>query len=150
MIRLTIAAALLAGAAPLAAATHEIAAGDGAQDKLQEVLITAQPGDEIVLGAGRFVLTDGLSLDVAHHPLVSVTADGHLFFCLYATAGLDIRTPLRDGASDDDLATLIASAWRDRSDRGAEARLLAPDRSVFIAVDDLRRSPQLEMHTRGG
>ncbi len=54
---------------------------------------------------------------------IRLTADGHLFLCLYATSGLDIRTPLRDGASDDELATLIASAWQQRTDRGAEARL---------------------------
>ena len=45
---------------------------------------------------------------------------------------------------------MIATAWQARTDRGAEARLAAPDRSVFIAVDELRRAPQLEMHTRGG
>ncbi len=56
---------LVAAAMPLAAATHKVEAGDGAQERLQEALILAQPGDEIVLAAGRFVLTDGLSLDVA-------------------------------------------------------------------------------------
>jgi cyclic pyranopterin phosphate synthase len=79
-----------------------------------------------------------------------LTADGHLFFCLYATKGLDIRTPLRDGASDEDLSALISTAWQARADRGAEARLHAPDRGAFIAVDALRKAPQLEMHTRGG
>ena len=81
---------------------------------------------------------------------IRLTADGHLFFCLYSTSGLDIRTPLRAGASDEELAAMIATAWQARTDRGAEARLAAPDRSVFIAVDELRRAPQLEMHTRGG
>ncbi len=81
---------------------------------------------------------------------IRLTADGHLFSCLYATQGLDIRTPLRDGASDDDLSGLVSAAWQQRADRGAEARLSAPDRGAFIAVEDLRRSPQLEMHTRGG
>lgn len=57
--------ALAAIAAPLAAATHTVVAGEGAQERLQEALILAAPGDEIVLGEGRFVLTDGLSLDVA-------------------------------------------------------------------------------------
>jgi parallel beta-helix repeat protein len=61
-VALTAAAPNAFGAA--SAATHTIAAGDGAQDRLQEVLITAQPGDEVVLGAGRFTLDDGLSLDV--------------------------------------------------------------------------------------
>ncbi len=56
--------ALTAAASPALAATHEIAAGEGAQERLQEALIVAQPGDEVVLGAGRFVLDDGLSLDV--------------------------------------------------------------------------------------
>ena len=54
----------LATASPLAAATHEVAAGEGAQERLQEALILAAPGDEVVLGEGVFVLTDGLSLDV--------------------------------------------------------------------------------------
>ncbi len=53
----------LALAAPLHAKTIEVAAGDNAQTRLQEALITAQPGDTVQLGAGRFVLTDGLSLD---------------------------------------------------------------------------------------
>lgn len=64
MIRLTLAAALLASAAPAFAATHAIAPGEGAQERLQEALILAVPGDEIVLEAGRFAITDGLSLDV--------------------------------------------------------------------------------------
>mgnify|MGYP002777010980 CR=1 FL=1 len=66
MVRTAIAAALLLSAAPLAAATHDVAAGEGAQQRLQEALIMAAPGDEIVLGAGRFALDDGLSLDVAN------------------------------------------------------------------------------------
>lgn len=64
MNRLALVAALLASAAPLAAETHRVAPGEGAQERLQEALILAEPGDEIVLEAGRFVLTDGLSLDV--------------------------------------------------------------------------------------
>ena len=38
--------------------------GNGAQERLQEALIAAEPGDIVELGAGRFALTDGLSLDV--------------------------------------------------------------------------------------
>ena len=58
------AAALVAAAMPLAAETHSVESGEGAQERLQEALILAQPGDEIALDAGRYVLTDGLSLDV--------------------------------------------------------------------------------------
>ena len=49
---------------PVSAATREVAPGDDAQARLQEALILAEPGDEVVLGPGRFVLTDGISLDV--------------------------------------------------------------------------------------
>jgi parallel beta-helix repeat protein len=60
---ITAAASALALAAPLHAKTIQVSAGDGAQTRLQEALIAAQPGDVVELGAGRFVLTDGLSLD---------------------------------------------------------------------------------------
>ena len=63
MNRLALAAALLASAAPLAAETHRVDPAQGGA-ALQEALILAQPGDTIELGAGRFTLTDGLSLDV--------------------------------------------------------------------------------------
>jgi cyclic pyranopterin phosphate synthase len=39
---------------------------------------------------------------------VRLTADGQIRNCLFATAETDLRTPLRAGASDDDLAAL----WR--------------------------------------
>lgn len=58
-----VAAFLLSASAPTIAATHKVEAGAGAQEKLQEALILAKPGDTVELGAGRFVLTDGLSLD---------------------------------------------------------------------------------------
>jgi len=66
MNRLAFAAALLASAAaaPLAAETHHVEPGEGGAERLQEALILAAPGDVIELGAGRFMLTDGLSLDV--------------------------------------------------------------------------------------
>ncbi|MDJ0976981.1 MAG: parallel beta-helix domain-containing protein [Erythrobacter sp.] len=68
MIRTVFAAALLAtsaiAAAPVLADNHTIAPGEGAAQRLQEALILAEPGDTITLEAGRYALTDGLSLDV--------------------------------------------------------------------------------------
>ena len=58
------AATALALAAPAYAKVIQVAAGENAQTRLQEALILAEPGDVVELGAGRFVLTDGLSLDV--------------------------------------------------------------------------------------
>jgi parallel beta-helix repeat protein len=48
------------------AKTIAVAARADAQTTLQEALISAEAGDIVELGAGRFVLTDGLSLDVAN------------------------------------------------------------------------------------
>ena len=59
-----IAAAALTISATAQARTIEVAAGAEAQTRLQEALITAEPGDVVQLGAGQFDLTDGLSLDV--------------------------------------------------------------------------------------
>ncbi|MCP5395834.1 MAG: right-handed parallel beta-helix repeat-containing protein [Sphingomonadaceae bacterium] len=56
--------ALVATASPVLAETIEVPAGEDAQTRLQEALILAEPGDTVQLGAGRFLLTDGLSLDV--------------------------------------------------------------------------------------
>ncbi len=73
------------------------------------------------------------------------------YLCLYATRGVDLRGPLRRGATPDDLRTIIAEGWRGRDDRGAEVRLALGDRRAFVPVQDLlKRDPHLEMHTRGG
>ena len=77
MIRMSLAAIVglsaLASANPALAETITVAAGAGAQERLQEALILAEPGDEIVLAAGRFEITDGLSLDVDN---VTLRGDG--------------------------------------------------------------------------
>ena len=72
---IAIAAAIAALSSPLAAKTITVKAGDGAQARLQEALIVAEPGDVVELGAGRFALTDGLSLDVAKVTLRGQGAD---------------------------------------------------------------------------
>lgn len=51
-------------AAPLAAATIDIAPGPDAEEQLQEALILAEPGDEIVLAPGTYAIANQLSLDV--------------------------------------------------------------------------------------
>ena len=79
-----------------------------------------------------------------------LTADGQWLLCLYATTGLDLRKPLRDGATRDELASLIRSAWQGRRDRGAEERLLLKDRQPLVQITELKAKPHLEMHTRGG
>ena len=59
-------AIVLAAATPAQAKTIKVeAGGTDANEKLQEALIVAEPGDVVELGAGTWQLTDGLSLDVA-------------------------------------------------------------------------------------
>ena len=68
-----------------------------------------------------------------------LSAAGVLYTCLFATTGLDLRAPLRAGASDDELLDLISGRWRGREDRYSELRGLAPT--------DARK---VEMHHIGG
>jgi parallel beta-helix repeat protein len=65
--------ALAAAGAPALARTIEVAPGGDAHEALQGALIDARPGDVIHIAAGRYALTDGLSLDVAN---VTVRGDG--------------------------------------------------------------------------
>ena len=51
-----------------------------------------------------------------------LSADGHLYTCLFASRGLDLMTPLRMGASDAELLALIETCWENREDRYSEIR----------------------------
>ena len=51
-----------------------------------------------------------------------LSTDGKLFTCLFATAGTDLKTPMRDGASDGELAEIIGRVWKNRDDRYSELR----------------------------
>jgi cyclic pyranopterin phosphate synthase len=79
-----------------------------------------------------------------------LTADGLWYLCLYAAQGIDLRGPLRAGASPAELEEIIATGWQGRADRGAEARLATLDRAALLQVARLRQDSHLEMHTRGG
>jgi GTP 3',8-cyclase len=51
-----------------------------------------------------------------------LSADGHLFTCLFATQGVDLKTPLRSGVGEEALQQLLADVWRARVDRYSEQR----------------------------
>jgi GTP 3',8-cyclase len=57
-----------------------------------------------------------------------LAADGQLYTCLFATAGTDLRGPLRAGASDQELLSLLTSVWQKRADRYSEQRQQLIDR----------------------
>jgi cyclic pyranopterin phosphate synthase len=113
--------------------------------------------------AQRFLLPDGATFGIIPStttPFCStcdrsrLTADGLWYLCLYAKEGLDLREPLRSGASREELAALIRSGWQARKDRGAEERKELEQSGLrearLIEIRKLREDPHLEMHARGG
>ena len=54
-----------------------------------------------------------------------LSSDGEVFTCLFASSGFDIRARVRGGASDDELAEVVANIWRARDDRYSEIRASA-------------------------
>ena len=51
-----------------------------------------------------------------------LASNGMLYTCLFATTGIDLRAPLRAGASDEELLALLTQHWRARNDRYSELR----------------------------
>ena len=109
--------------------------------------------------AARFRLPDGTVFGIIasttapfcrHCDRSRLTADGMWYRCLYATTGTDLRLLVRRGAESADITAKIEEMWRARGDRGAEERKADRFRSAFVSLDELRRDPHLEMHTRGG
>jgi GTP 3',8-cyclase len=109
--------------------------------------------------ADRFALPDGTIFGIIASTTTPfcqtcdrsrLTADGMWYLCLYARKGIDLRTPLRRGASRDEIKAIIQSGWSQRTDRGAEERQGVGARGVLVQIEGLRQDPHLEMHTRGG
>ena len=68
-----------------------------------------------------------------------LSADGHLYTCLFAARGTDLKTPLRDGESDAELEDRIRAVWAVRADRYSELRSAATS-----------HLPRVEMFALGG
>jgi cyclic pyranopterin phosphate synthase len=51
-----------------------------------------------------------------------LSSEGVFYTCLFARSGVDLRAPLRGGASDDELRELIRNTWLHRGDRYSELR----------------------------
>lgn len=71
-----------------------------------------------------------------------LTIEGRLVTCLFASGGVDLRGPLREGASDDALRERVAGTWRARSDRYSEERARARARGTG--------RDKIEMYQLGG
>jgi GTP 3',8-cyclase len=131
-------------------------------DRLRERFGPVEPLNLEAQGAApadRFRLTDGTIFGIissttapfcARCDRARLTPDGIFLLCLYARQGLDLKVPLRGGATPAELGALIAGSWQARRDRGAEERKTMRARGPLFAIEDLRRDVHLEMHTRGG
>ena len=51
-----------------------------------------------------------------------LSPEGKLFTCLFGSDGHDLKTPLRSGATDDELRERITGIWSGRTDRYSELR----------------------------
>jgi cyclic pyranopterin phosphate synthase len=70
-----------------------------------------------------------------------LSSEGVLYTCLFATAGTDLRDPLRAGATDDELLARIRGIWQARDDRYSEQRK---------ALARKRSHKKIEMYYIGG
>lgn len=60
-----------------------------------------------------------------------LSTEGKLYLCLFASQGHDLRSLLREGASDADLASALGHIWQGRTDRYSELRsAMGPDTSA--------------------
>jgi len=53
---------------------------------------------------------------------IRLSPEGQIYTCLFATQGTDLKTPLRDGATDDEIEAIIRNTWGNRIDRYSEER----------------------------
>jgi cyclic pyranopterin phosphate synthase len=51
-----------------------------------------------------------------------LSAEGSLYTCLFASAGHDLRAPLRGGASDAEIGASLRRVWGSRADRYSDIR----------------------------
>ncbi|UUC95520.1 GTP 3',8-cyclase MoaA [Comamonas sp. C11] len=74
-----------------------------------------------------------------------LSTEGQLYLCLFASQGWDLRSLLRTGASDAEIAAAIAPIWQQRDDRYSQMRSeMPPD------VAPVRQGRRIEMSYIGG
>ncbi|MFQ6029742.1 MAG: GTP 3',8-cyclase MoaA, partial [Dehalococcoidia bacterium] len=71
-----------------------------------------------------------------------LSTDGSIYTCLFASKGVSLRDPLREGASDYELEELITRIWGRRVDRYSE------ERAELAALQNGQR--KIEMYQIGG
>ena len=75
-----------------------------------------------------------------------ISTDGQLFTCLFASRGISLRDPLRNGADDAQMTEIISKVWSNRTDRYSEERT-----ELAAAQNAGENAPQkVEMYQIGG
>lgn len=76
-----------------------------------------------------------------------LSTDGRLVTCLFATGGTDLKTLLRNGATDDELEAAITRVWSNRADRYSELR---EKNTNWSNKSKARGDKKVEMYYIGG
>jgi len=74
-------------------------------------------------GSGEIGVISSVTQSFCHDcTRARISTEGKLFTCLFATDGHDLRALMRGGCSDEQLSSVMAHIWRDRTDRYSELR----------------------------
>jgi GTP 3',8-cyclase len=114
--------------------------------------LTPQPGNYRGEVAERYTYDDGAG-EIGFISSISapfcgacsrarLSSEGMLYTCLFATTGTDLRSLLRGGAADRDIAARLAEVWTGRHDRYSEQRAALGER--------VRELHKIEMNYIGG
>ncbi len=76
-----------------------------------------------------------------------LTTDGKLVTCLFASSGKDLKSLMRSGASDEEIAAEISGIWSKRSDRYSELR---ESNTEWSKRNENGSRPKIEMYQIGG
>lgn len=74
-------------------------------------------------GSGEIGVISSVTQSFCHScTRARISTEGKLFTCLFATDGHDLRALMRGGCSDEQLSTVMAHIWRERTDRYSDLR----------------------------
>jgi len=108
----------------------------------QELSATAQ-NYRFVDGKGEVGFIAAISAPFCRHcNRLRLASNGQIYTCLFSDRGVDLRAPLRAGATDQEIAAIIRQTWRSREDKYSE------NRTLFRALADKKQ--KLEMFKIGG
>ena len=118
---------------------REIGRGNGSAPAIDYEFVDGRGGDVGVIAS----VTEPFCASCTRARL---TADGKIVTCLFSQLGHDVKTLLRNGASDESLLEFLSAVWGDRRDRYSAERLEAMRNSLY----DPKSHKKIEMISLGG